>query len=305
MSETGGVYAAALIGPAAGPDLVVVGAASRDVTSEDPRGWRLGGAATYCSLTAARLGLSVGCLVGVDPDASSAPELGLLEAAGVDVRRVRLAHGPVFENIEVGGHRRQRWLSKSDEIPVEVVPEEWRSAVAWLLVPVACELGEEWAGVPGSAASIEVGPQGLLREFHADGWVRRVDPSESAVFRAAGLVCGSVDDFSPTLSTAELRRLAPRAAIVLTGGAGGGVALTGSDARRYAGIPARREVDPTGAGDVFLAALMVAWLVTGKAATSGGLRFAAAAASCSVEAPGLAGVPTRAQVAARLQDAGF
>lgn len=41
------------------PVVLVVGAASRDVVDDDPRGWRLGGAVTFTSLALARLGLEV------------------------------------------------------------------------------------------------------------------------------------------------------------------------------------------------------------------------------------------------------
>ena len=51
-------------------DVVVVGAATRDLTSDDPRGWRLGGAAPYASLTLARLGLRVAALIGADEEAA-------------------------------------------------------------------------------------------------------------------------------------------------------------------------------------------------------------------------------------------
>jgi len=287
-------------------DLMVVGVASRDVTIDDPRGWRLGGAATYCSLTAARLGLRVGCLVGVDLLASTADELDLLEAAGVDVRRVELERGPVFENIEVGGHRRQRWLSKSDPIPLAALPDEWNAARARLIVPVAGELGDEWSlpghGGPGGAECFTgVGWQGLIREFAADGWVERVAPDRSPFLEAASLVVASLDDVEGATELVRLRELAPRSTIVLTAGEGGGVVLGDGVARRYHAIPAVDIVDATGAGDVFLAALMAAWLFTGQIATSAALRFAAAAASCSVEGAGLASVPTRAQVAARLR----
>ena len=55
-----------------------------------------------------------------------------------------------------------------------------------------------------------------------------------------------------------------------------------------------------GAGDVFLAALMVAWLTTGELATPRNLRFAAAGGSLAVEGVGLGGVPSKAAVASRL-----
>lgn len=282
---------------------MVVGAASRDLTTDDPRGWRLGGSATYCSLAAASLGLRVGCLLGVDAEAAdgAGDELEMLTSAGVRLELVRLERAPVFENIERDGHRRQRWLSKSDAIPAAALPAEWRDATAWLMVPVAGEVGNEWAAALPPAALLGVGWQGFLRGFAADGWVKRVAPQGSAVLASAGLVVVSVDDLDRKTHIDELPPLAPRAAIVLTAGEGGGVALRGGTISRYRAARAAEVVDPTGAGDVFLSALMVAWVLTGEAVTPATLRFAAAAGSCAVEGVGLAGVPTRGQVAARLR----
>ena len=45
------------------PQVVVVGAACRDLVDDDERGWRLGGGASYSALALARLGLRVGALV--------------------------------------------------------------------------------------------------------------------------------------------------------------------------------------------------------------------------------------------------
>lgn len=282
----------------------MVGAASRDISADDPRGWRLGGAATYCSLAAARLGLRVGCLIGVDEKASTAVEVAMLEAAGVTVRLARLGRGPVFENIERDDHRRQRWLSKSDLVSAASLPAEWRRSRGWLLGPVAGELGDEWASVPEASAIVGLGWQGMLREFSDDGWVRRVAPAASGLAGAAGLVCASVDDLAPGTTLENLRLVAPSAVVVLTAGADGGFSMAGRKKVTYAAVPAPAVVDPTGAGDVFLAALMAAWLLTGELATARALRFAAAAGSCAVEGVGLSGVPTRAAVAARLRDQG-
>jgi sugar/nucleoside kinase (ribokinase family) len=279
---------------------VIVGASSRDIAADDPRGWRLGGPATYCSLTAARLGLRVGCLLGVDEAAADADELSLLDAAGVLLRRVRLDNGPVFENLEGDGHRRQKWLFASDSMPVAALPEEWRGAGGLLLVPVAGELGEAWAEVAPAGAAIGLGWQGLLREFCPDGWVKRVAPLPSPLLESSGLVVVSLDDLGAETELGGLQAFAQGASIVLTAGEGGGVALSHGKLLRYSAVPAAAPVDPTGAGDVFLAALMTAWLLAGEVATSKALRFAAAAASCAVEGIGLNGVPTREQVAARL-----
>ena len=307
MSEADGVYDGSADGSADSfdsaerLDLVVIGAASRDVALDDARGWRLGGAVAYASLAAARLGLRVGCVIGVDGPAAGATELDLLEAAGVLVRRVPLEHGPVFENIERDGRRRQRWLSRSDAMPAAALPAEWRRTPGWLLGPVAGEVGGEWATVPETDSRVAVGWQGLLREFADDGWVKQVDPARSPLLEACGLVCASVDDVAPGMGLTELRAFAPFATIVLTAGDRGGLAMRDSRLVRYPGIPAPHVVDPTGAGDVLLAALMVMWLLRGDVATSRALRFAAAAGSCAVEGAGLAGVPTAAQVVERLR----
>ena len=287
---------------------MVAGAASRDLARDDPRGWRLGGSATYCSLAAARLGLRVGCVLGVDAPAAAAHELSLLEAAGVEVRPFALDRGPVFENIEAGGHRRQRWLSRSDGVPAAALPDEWRGATGWLFVPVAGELGADWGAVAAGRGGggedsqrIGVGWQGLLRDFGDDGWVKVVEARSSPLLTGAGLVVVSVDDLGGEAAIEQLPRFAPNAAIVLTAGEEGGVALRDGKPSWYQAAPAPGVVDPTGAGDVFLSALMVAWLLTGELATAGALRFGAAAASCAVEGVGLAGVPTRDHVEARLR----
>ena len=73
---------------------------------------------------------------------------------------------------------------------------------------------------------------------------------------------------------------------------------------RYLSTPTEREVDPTGAGDTFLAALLAVQVRPGVAGSPGrsmarALRFAAAAGSLAVEDVGLAGVPDRTSVLIR------
>ena len=42
-----------------GPEIIILGAACRDVAPDDPRGWRLGGGVSYAALATARLGLRI------------------------------------------------------------------------------------------------------------------------------------------------------------------------------------------------------------------------------------------------------
>ena len=293
-------------------DVVHVGSASRDMTKDDPRGWRLGGGASYAALTTARLGLRTAAVVGVDAAAAAASELDLLRDAGVELLLVALDEGPVFRNRETAAGRVQTCLAPGRSLPLPGLPASWREAPAWSLVPVAGELGDAWASAVPDRAFLGLGWQGLLRELVADHEVSRRPPAPSALLSRAHLVGVSRHDLEPGTGLPGLTRLLrPGVELVVTDGpAGGQLRRVGVDGRarirRYQAVTTDREVDPTGAGDVFLAALLASLVWPEMAGRGAGrrprvdLRFAAAAASCVVEAPGLHGVPDRGAVLARL-----
>jgi sugar/nucleoside kinase (ribokinase family) len=306
--------AAAASGPSGGPPrVVVVGSASRDRAPTDPRGWRLGGGVSFGAMTAARLGVPTGALIGVDELASTAAELDLLRAAGVDVRLVPLEHGPVFDNIETPDGRIQIGFDRSDPIGVAALPVEWSSVGAWVFGPVAAEIPEEWAQVVPPDALVAVGWQGLLRDIVPGERVRHRRPGRSRVIERADFVGVSRDDFDEDVSLGELCRLMkPGATLVITQGASGGLVMVadrdGPHAlRRWPPIPPTEFVDATGAGDVFLAALLSAYaeprLIGGRFAQGYDLLLAAAASSCVIERPGLLGVPDREAVRRRILEA--
>ncbi len=293
------------------PEVVVVGAAARDVAEDDPRGWRLGGGVTYGALTVAGLGLRTVALVGVDAQAATAAELDLLRQRGVDVRLVPLERGPVFDNRETPAGRVQTCVQPSDHLPVGSVAPEVRAARAWLFAPVADELPESWADVPNPDDVVGLGWQGLLRELVAGELTHRRAPRPNRLVGRADIVGVSHLDVEPgTPLEAMLAVCRPGATLVLTDGADGGLVLTVPQRgarphiRRYPAIPPDRVVDPVGAGDTFLSALLAARAFPGRLAGppghDGDLRLAAAAGSLVVEGPGLLGVPVLAQVVRRV-----
>ncbi len=260
----------------------------------------------YAALTTARLGLRSAAVVGADAIAAGAAELDLLRAAGVTVRVVPLVQGPVFKNVETPGGRVQTCVEPGDPLPVVAVPESWVAAPTWLVVPVAGETGPGWAAAVPPGARLALGWQGLLRVLVAGERVRRRPPISTALVARADLVGVSRHDLEPgTRVEALVFLLRPDARLVVTEGRAGGIVVErdgggGKRVERYTAIKAA-EVDSTGAGDVFLAALSGAMSGRGTGPVDAGdLRWAAAAAALVVEGVGLDAVPDRATVSTRL-----
>lgn len=293
-------------------EVLHVGSASRDVTDRDPRGWRLGGGVTFAALTTARLGLRTAAVVGADPLAASAEELDRLRDAGVELLVVPLTESPAFRNVEARAGRTQTCLAPGHPLPIVDLPAAWAAATAWSLVPVAGEIGEEWASVVPGDVFVTVGWQGWLRELVAGATVVRRPPMGSAIVRRADMVGVSQHDLATGMGPADLRRLLqPDASLVITDGERGGRLLRrfrdgGEERWDYQAIPPDTEVDPTGAGDAFLGALLASIvrpsIVPVRDPDLGqDLAFAAAAASLVIEGSGLLGVMDLAAVQARFR----
>lgn len=265
-------------------DYLVVGHVVRDLT---PGGWRVGGTATYASITASRLGLRVGVVTRAAPDIAPRSEGGAIQ-----VVQLPSVVTTTFENIYSGGHRRQYVRSVAVPIRASDIPAEWRSAPVVHLGPVAQELSPAPADLfPG--ALLGVTPQGWMRRWDSDG---RVSPCRwrdaARVLPMADVTVLSEEDVAGDAHLIEQYAALARMLVVTCGSAGSTVFYQG----RRVHVPARpaREVDPTGAGDVFAAAVLTA-LFQGSDPL-GAAEFANCVASFSVEAEGVDGIPTREQL---------
>ncbi len=283
---------------------------TRDIDPADPRGWRAGGGVTYASLTTARLELRCAALVGADSATANAREIDLLRSAGVDVRIVPISQGPIFDNLETEHGRVQTCVEPGDPLPIVELPAAWSAARAWMVVPIAAETGPEWAAAIPPEARLALGWQGLLRTLVAGQRTGRRQPSRGPLVERADLIGVSPADLDPGTTITELNAvLRAGTRVVLTKGPAGGLLFEASNTGpanelEYDAVAAR-QIDPTGAGDVFLAALLAAWLEHGGASGEPGptlddLRFAAAAGALVVEGVGLPAVPDRAAILARL-----
>ncbi|MEX0786551.1 MAG: PfkB family carbohydrate kinase [Dehalococcoidia bacterium] len=273
----------------ASPDLVVVGHVVRDVTRE---GWRLGGTASFGAAQAQKLGLRVGVVTRVGPDLEMAGIMPKIEIAGRPAARTT-----TFENTYEGATRRQRVAAQAEPIEEQDIPDAWRDAPMALIGPVCREVSPELPGVFANAL-VGIAAQGWLRELDAEGHVRRSQWTGPPFWSSCRLLFVSDEDVGDRPEQID-RWAADVPVTVVTRERRGARIHEHGRWRAIDAIPAR-EVDPTGAGDIFATAFMVRYHETGDAAQAA--RFASSAAAWSVEAPGIDGVAGRAGIEARMME---
>jgi hypothetical protein len=253
-------------------DLAVLGNVTHDVIDGSAR---LGGSVSYVSMAAARLGMRVG-LVTAAPAGFSLME-PLRHVAGMTVPRQDAAAATSFALDYSGPVRRVRLLERGTMLA--------RPALAAPFVFLGPVMGEvplealRWF----PASRLVIGLQGFLRATDAEGYVIATEPPPAPVFASASAVVFSELDHPAADDLAAA--LAAHVPIVVVTRAERGATLF--DAGKPVHIPASPAVerDPTGAGDVFGAALTAA-LWRGAPPVDAATQAAYAAAR-AVEGPGL------------------
>jgi sugar/nucleoside kinase (ribokinase family) len=270
------------------PEFVAIGHVTLDRFGEVTRP---GGAALYAAVTAHRLGLSVGLLT------SHADDFPLeLVPPQIEVVTVPAPETTRFEHRHDGDGRVMAVHGRARAIGPGDVPEDWSDAPIVLLAPVIDEVDPTVASA-FSSASIGAAVQGWLRELGPGGAVTL------CAWASPGPLLGLVQALF--LSDEDVRTQEDAAVAwfqhvpvgVMTVGAAGALLFVNGDRYEVPPRPAE-ERDPTGAGDVFAAAFLVAYQRDGdpwEAAAA-----ATCAASLSVEAQGWSGVPDRATLEAAL-----
>ena len=174
----------------------------------------------------------------------------------------------------------------------EDVPLEWRGAPIVHIGPIAQEVDPSAVDAfPGSLLGIT--PQGWMRAWDAQGIVRPTvwDPPDALLARADAVVL-SREDVGDDMGLVE--RYAERTGLlVLTAGWKGATVYHRGRVRSIP-APSIAEVDPTGAGDIFAAALFVALHITGDPYRAAA--FANCVAAHSVERSGMRSIPTADEV---------
>jgi 1D-myo-inositol 3-kinase len=283
----------------ADPDIVLIGHLAHDLQPDGTA--RLGGSVTYAGLLAARHGLHVGIVTSATPEAIT--QLAALHP-NFSIAAVPSATTTIFENLYHDGHRQQFLHARATAITATDVPAEWRSAPITLLCPIADEIAPEVASICTGAIRAAT-PQGWLRRWDATGRVQAQpwQTADAIIPHLTALVL-SVEDLAIAAGASDAHAMvkgwAARIPIVaLTDGPRPATVWEHGASHR---VPAFHvtEVDPTGAGDCFAAAFLIALRDTRDPILAA--RYAHAAASFVVAASGIDGIPTANQVQARLAD---
>jgi sugar/nucleoside kinase (ribokinase family) len=260
------------------PQLLVIGHVTRD---EVAGGLRLGGAASYAALAAARLGVETALLTVAPPDE---PLLApLYETPHLQLQCVPSEVMTTFALDYADGRRRLRLRARARNLSAADLPGQWLGAPVAYAGPVT---GEVDAGLIFSLLAGFVGA-GL------QGWLRRADPTTGEIEPALAsealepprLQAAIVSELDhPTVPIIAGRFAAAGAVVAVTRGAEGATVLAGGTRLDVPAVPAD-EVDPTGAGDVFGVVFTLRLAAGAPPAVAGAA--AAAAAARVVEGPGI------------------
>ena len=264
-------------------DYLVIGHIACDLT---PAGPRLGGTAAYAALTAHALGLRVGVVT------ARGEEVPLDVLDGIQVVNSAVEHSTTFENVYTPQGRHQIIHYIAPDLHYEDIPPLWREAPIVHVGPIAGEASSLPDG-KFPASMLGLTPQGWLRTWDGDGCVRLGAWPEAlpALVKANAAVL-SIEDVAGDEEQIEAMANACRVLAVTEGAAGARLYWNG-DLRRFPALPIK-EVDPTGAGDIFAAAFFWRFSVTHDPWAAA--RFATHLASYSITRRGLDGIPNQTEI---------
>lgn len=272
------------------PEFLIVGHVTKDLLPDEL--YRLGGTTSYASVAMRNLGKRAAIVTSCAADMDLEAEL-----PGVQIANKVSRYTTTFRNIYEGGFRHQYVLSTADPLNPVDVPASWTAAPIVLLGPLVREMTIDMVRLFPDAL-LGVTAQGWMRQWDDDGRVHaRLWESASEILPLVDVLFFSYEDVDYDLERVKAYAcLAPTA--VVTHSRLGAVVYTDG---RSEWMPAYRaqEVDPTGAGDVFASAYLLALHEQGdpfRAAC-----FANCAASLSIEGEGISAMPNREQVEARWQ----
>lgn len=273
------------------PDYLLIGHITADIT---PEGRLLGGTVSYAARAVQAFGLSVAALTSTVPDEPLLSQL----TPYADVVTLPASSTSTFENIYTPEGRVQYIRGVAALLNESHIPMEWMPAPLVHLAPLTDEVDPQIAHrFPDATVLLTL--QGWLRRWEVDGRVCFKRWFDADVLRSIDIVVFSEEDI---YDAPELEALFAGAVphLVVTRAERGGTYYEHGVPRQYS-TPQVEARYPTGAGDVFAAALLSSLHLLGGNMDAA-LTVAARLAATCVTRIGIDGTPTPAEVEAALAE---
>lgn len=272
------------------PELLCIGFFCHDLHEGK---YLLGGTASYSSLMANQLGVETAVLTSVGSDFKF---FDTFEKERIQVYNKPAEETTVFENLYYENHQRVQYMyHRAETLYSQDVPEIWKQVPVIKLCLIADEV---------DSSILEAFPNALIGAT-IQGWLRKWDdqgriypkPMDWEKLSAIDIV------FMSDADVADLEYAIPqivdhvKLAVMTKGKDGASIFFEGNE-YAYPSFPVK-EVDPTGAGDIFATSFLVHYHHTGSIELSAA--FAHAAASFIVEDYGIK-IPTMQKINNRYKE---
>lgn len=226
-----------------------------------------GGTVTYTSIAASKLGLNVGIVSKVGLDFRE-DFRRFLEDHRISLEHLRIEDDAYTTSymIKYTPRGRRMWL-RNRCLPITLADLNCIDDSDMIhLGPVACELDEATVSelIRSSRIPISIDVQGMLRKFAKTGYVTLAKNIDVSSLRGSKMIKLSLREAEIIVGSSSIGRMLTKLSgiadiVAITAGGSGVYVVSGVDAFH---IPAfkTRVVDPTGAGDCFVAGLIYGYL---------------------------------------------
>ncbi len=254
-----------------------------------------GGSVLYGSKTAEKMGYASALWTCAKKNFPESSLLGNMSVVRSSSEKISTFH---HEWLKETGGRRLRLDEMAAPIQEKTLPPEWKKSRRVMIAPIWNEIGPEafhWFDTD----FIGLTPQGWFRQRNEKGEVYFSKSRWKALPRKAMLIVVSEDDIEQDPESWTWIKASSKVA-VKTLGKNGHILATEEGEVHLKPPHVSREMDPTGAGDVFASAMLIA-LSEGLTPEDAAC-FASVAASFVVEKPGVTGLPNREEMMKRLKE---
>lgn len=259
-------------------DYLIVGHITQDMQTDGR--FAPGGTVYYSSRTAQMLGQKAGIVTSINS------KVDLSEFKNIEIVSKKSPYNTVFQNQYTPNGRIQFIHNRAYDITFDDIPESWQNTPVIHLGPIAAEVDGKMVTMLKNSF-VGLTPQGWLRKWDDSGHVSFSDWENAVnVLPHVDAVVLSIEDVIGDWSFIDRWKKLAKVLVVTLGAQGAVIYFDNQQIRLPA--PEVKEIDPTGAGDVFAAAFFIRLFKTKDPVAAG--KFAISIASSSVEDHGLKGV---------------